>query len=113
MVKEFKVTQTDYHQELMSLIRDKIVPLLEQCSSFSSGTEYAIRHLRTQVGNMRQNCKSLEDLKEKILECIEDFIKLRILYAQDTLINNGLNIISEHIEENILVYGNCESQTIE
>ena len=47
------------------------------------------------------------------MDIIDTFIKVRVLYAQDTLINNGLNIISEHIEENILVFGNSESNTIE
>lgn len=95
------------------MIRDKIVPFLEQCSRFSPGTDYAIRHVRTQIGNMRQDCKSLEDLKEQIVDVIGTFIKVRVLYAQDTLISNGLNMLLENIEETILVYGNCESQTIE
>jgi hypothetical protein len=63
------------------LIRDKIVPFLEQCNRFSSGTEYAVRHVRTQIGNMRLDNKSLEDLKEQILNIIDTFIKLRVLYA--------------------------------
>lgn len=105
----------DYHQELQSLIRDKIVPFLEQCSRFTSGTDYAIRHVRTQLGEMRlsEDCKSLEDLKKLILDVIDTFIKERVLFAQDSLIENGLNIISENVEETILVFGNYESQTIE
>lgn len=81
VIKKFQATQTDYHQELLSLIRDKIVPFLEQCNRFSSGTEYAVRHVRTQIGNMRLDNKSLEDLKEQILNIIDTFIKLRVLYA--------------------------------
>lgn len=115
VIKQFTTSKKsmDYHQELQSLIRDKIVPFFEQCSRFSSGTDYAIRYVRTQLGNMRQDCKSLEDLKEQILNVIDTFIKVRVLYAQDTLISNGLNIISENVEETILVFGNYESQTIE
>jgi translation initiation factor eIF-2B subunit delta len=52
-------------------------------------------------------------LKEQILEAIDSFINERILYAQDTLINNALKILSETREETILVFGNEESQTIE
>lgn len=72
-----------------------------------------MRYVRKQIGNISQDCKSLDDLKSQILEIIDNFINERILYAQDTLISNGLNIISENVEETILVYGNYESQTIE
>jgi len=68
-----------------------------------------MRYVRKQIGRISQDCKSLKDLKTQILEVIDNFINERILYAQDTLISNGLNIISENIEETILVYGNYES----
>lgn len=50
----------------------------------------------------------MEEIREKTLEFMIDFMNLRILYAQDTLINNGLKIISENREEVILVFGSSE-----
>lgn len=112
VIKQFKPTKKSILGELQSLIRG-IERFLQECSRFTSGTDYAIRYVRAQIGNMRQDRQSLEELKEQILDVIDTFIKVRVLYAQDTLISNGLNIISENIEETILVFGNCESQTIE
>jgi len=44
---------------------------------------------------------------------IDEFIMLKIIYAQDELINQGLKIFSDKREEVILMYANVESQTIE
>jgi len=40
-----------------------------------------MRYVRKQIGNISQDCKSLDDLKSQILEIIDNFINERILYA--------------------------------
>ena len=59
-------------------------------------------------GRLRVLESKAEEIREKTLEFMSDFMNLRILYAQDTLINNGLKIISENREEVILVVGSSE-----
>ena len=44
-----------------------------------------------------------------MIEVIEDFIQLRVVYAQDILLKNGLSLFSDKKQEVILVYGNQES----
>ena len=95
------------------MLSEKIIPFLERCRRLFAGTSYALNHLKQQVGHFSQSCKNLEELKESMVESIEDFIANKITFAQDLLIKNGLSILSDKKEEVILVYGNQESLTIE
>lgn len=35
-----------YHQEILHLLRDKIIPFLERCRRLFAGTSYALNHLK-------------------------------------------------------------------
>jgi translation initiation factor 2B subunit (eIF-2B alpha/beta/delta family) len=56
---------------------------------------------------------SPETMKQKILSNIDEFIMVRIVYAQKEMLNHGLAVISEKREETIMIYGNAESRSVE
>lgn len=65
--------------EILSLIRDKIQPFLEKCRRLFAGTDYALQYVRTQIQQIKSS--SSNELKEKLIEKIDDFIVERIVYA--------------------------------
>lgn len=114
-IKDFKPQKKGiiFHQELLGLLRDQVVPYFKQCRrQLLSGTLNVMDHLRSQITHFSRDC-DLEELRSRSLDCIDTYIDNRILYAQDLLIRNGSSIISEKREETLLVYGNEESQTVE
>jgi hypothetical protein len=95
-----------FHQELLFFIRDRIIPYLERCRRLFAGTQSALNHVRQKCGNLSKSCQNLDELKEKLVETIENYIAEKITFTQDVLIKNGLSILSDKKEEVILVYGN-------
>lgn len=95
------------------MLRSKIVPFLERCKRLFAGTQNALNEVRKEIGTISQSCKDLAELKEQLIEKIDDFIVERIIVAQDLLLRNGMSIMSNKLEEVILVYGCNETQTIE
>jgi hypothetical protein len=83
VVNSFKQMKRNiiYHQELLLLLSDKIIPFLERCRRLFAGTSYALNHLKQQVGHLSKTCKNLEELKERMVESIEDFIASKITFA--------------------------------
>jgi len=73
--------RTIYHQELLKLIRDKIVPYLERCRRLYAGTENAFQYVRNQIGTLSNETSNLNQLKEQLLVRIDEFIMERIIYA--------------------------------
>lgn len=53
--------------------------------------------------------KNLAELKKEMINQIDEFIMIKIIYAQDLLIENGLKIFNEKKEEVILIYANHEA----
>lgn len=97
-----------YYQELQHLIREEIIPYISNCRRLLSGTKYAIQFIRTMIDKIAKTSQNLQDLKDQLIESVDEFIKERIIYAQDTLLTEGLKLFSRR-EEVILVYGNQES----
>lgn len=104
--------RTIYHQDLLKHIRDQIEPYIKECRHLYAGTLFAIKFVKNQIGIQGQNTKNLVELKKKLIEQIDEFIKEKIIYAQDILINQGLKIFNEKREEVIMIYANQESQTV-
>lgn len=77
-----------------------------------AGTLYAIKYVKNKIGMISQDTKNLAELKKEMIEQIDEFIMVKILYAQDELIKNSLKIFKHKQEEVILIYANHESQTI-
>ena len=114
VIKDFKQTKKMiYHQELLQLIRDKIVPYLEKCRRFFSGTDYAMQYIRTQITKIAPRSSGLSEMKEELFKILDEFINERIIFAQDALVKNALTLFSDKEEEVFLVYGNKESHTLE
>jgi len=78
-----------------------------------SGTKYALQYIKQKIGDLAQSTSNLNELKDKVIEAIDEFIMERIVYAQDLLINQGVKIISDKREEVIMIYGNQESQSVQ
>lgn len=76
------------------MIRDRIIPFFERCKRLFAGTDYALKELRREIGHISKSSKNLNELKEEVIEKIDDFIVERIIFAQDVLYKNGMSIIS-------------------
>lgn len=63
------------------MIRDKIVPYLNKCKRLFAGTETALQYIRSRIGKFAETTNNLNELKVKLMECIDDFIMERIIYA--------------------------------
>lgn len=52
VIRNFKQTnkRVVYHQELLQVIRGKIIPFLERCKRLFAGTENALSDVRKEIG---------------------------------------------------------------
>ena len=50
VIRQFKTKgNTKYHQQLIGLIRDEVVPYIEKCKRLFSGTKYALVFIRNKI----------------------------------------------------------------
>jgi hypothetical protein len=63
------------------MIRDRIIPFLERCKRLFAGTDYALKEVRREIGQISKTCKNLLELKERVIEKIDEFIVERIIFA--------------------------------
>lgn len=89
-----------------------IEPNISKCKQLFPGTKFAIKFVKNKIVYVGQKTNNLQEFKEEMMSEIDEFIMVKILYAQDIIIQNGLKIISDKREEVIMVYANNESQTI-
>lgn len=65
------------------------------------------------IDKIAKSSQNLQELKDQLIESVDEYIKERIIYAQDQILTEGLKLLNSRKEEVILVYGNQESQTVE
>ncbi|XP_054603852.2 translation initiation factor eIF2B subunit delta isoform X2 [Nothobranchius furzeri] len=112
LLHAFKQVIRDYitppNEELSRDLVNKLKPyisFLNQCRPLSASMGNAIKYVKKEISNISSQCKE-EEAKSKLLNCIEWYIKEKIILAAKAIAESSIEKINN--EDVILVYG-CSS----
>ncbi|CAG5928096.1 unnamed protein product [Menidia menidia] len=112
LLHAFRQVIRDYstppNEELSRDLVNKLKPyisFLNQCRPLSASMGNAIKYIKKEISNIPSQCKE-EEAKTKLLDCIEWYIKEKIILAATAIAEYSIEKISDG--DVILVYG-CSS----
>ncbi|XP_037541357.1 translation initiation factor eIF-2B subunit delta isoform X2 [Nematolebias whitei] len=112
LLHAFKQVIRDYttppNEELSRDLVNKLKPyisFLNQCRPLSASMGNAIKYVKKEISNIPSQCKE-EEAKNKLLSCMELYIKDKIILAAKAIAESAIEKISDG--DVILVYG-CSS----
>uniref|UniRef100_A0A3B3YUD9 Translation initiation factor eIF2B subunit delta n=1 Tax=Poecilia mexicana TaxID=48701 RepID=A0A3B3YUD9_9TELE len=112
LLHAFKQVIRDYttppNEELSRDLVNRLKPyisFLNQCRPLSASMGNAIKYVKKEISNIPSQCKE-EEAKQKLLKCIEWYIKDKIILAATAIAESSIEKISDG--DVILIYG-CSS----
>ncbi|XP_047243119.1 translation initiation factor eIF-2B subunit delta isoform X3 [Girardinichthys multiradiatus] len=112
LLHAFKQVIRDYttppNEELSRDLVNRLKPyisFLNQCRPLSASMGNAIKYIKKEISNIPSQCKE-EEAKQKLLHCIEWYIKEKIILAAKAIAESSIEKISNG--DVILIYG-CSS----
>ncbi|XP_014871370.1 translation initiation factor eIF2B subunit delta isoform X1 [Poecilia latipinna] len=112
LLHAFRQVIRDYttppNEELSRDLVNRLKPyisFLNQCRPLSASMGNAIKYVKKEISNIPSQCKE-EEAKQKLLKCIEWYIKEKIILAATAIAESSIEKISDG--DVILIYG-CSS----